>query len=246
MIYDSEQIETIFRLLRRSHNAISDSGEKTDPQQDPDTNFDQLLSNAMLDFSKAQGILWPLAFGNAPVENGNPIATIVRGGIDEQSMNTVNHLIDVHRIIAKLGPPLYLKGACWILQNDVQPQPWRYMADIDFLVPQSKLKECVYALEKSGYSAGKHPYAPQLHPHFPLLKKPGLLAGIEVHSRCLRWQHGDLLEPKGMFDRAEKIETRIGKLLIPCPNDRIIHLVAHAQIASHRYRRRIFLLRDAL
>jgi hypothetical protein len=121
------------------------------------------------------------------------------------------------------------------------------MADFDMLVEHEHLTKAVGAVKAIGYSPRPDElYLPRLNPHFPILLQSGKTCGIEIHTRLLLDDINTLLEPDGIRDRAKQVETSEGTVLIASIFDRLIHLIAHAQIGSHRHHRRKFLIRDAL
>ena len=121
------------------------------------------------------------------------------------------------------------------------------MADFDMLVEKNDLKAAISAMEGIGYSTNAdEQYLPRLNPHFPIFCQTGRICGIEIHTRLLQDQIRSFLDPDDIRTRAQTIQTSQGPILIASIYDRLIHLIAHAQIGSHRYHRRQFLIRDAV
>ena len=239
---ETAQIESTYRLLRQTSAALTSS-----PFLDESlVGFEQSYSNALLEFSGEQEVLWAISHGSEDDTASFSISSHLRKSIADIASRNAKQLAQLHQALAEVCPILYLKGACLMAENDFQPAPWRSMADIDFLVPRDKLGTALEALRALGYRAQTEKYAEKLHAHYPMLKKDGCELGVEVHTRCFRWSTDELLDPERMWERAQTIESSCGPVLVPHINDRIIHLIVHAQIASRRYARRSFLLRDAL
>ena len=215
-------------------------------QNDAETLPAIALTNSLFDLAKQHSVIWPL-MSSRKLQTSNPLvgALTVQTRTLAQSLPT--ELSAVHNALSAVCEPVYLKGAAILIEHDFIPQYWRYMADFDMLVKPDHLTNAVNAMEGLGY----HPrdddmYLPRLNPHFPILLQKGKTCGIEIHTRLLQDDIKGLLEPDGIRARAVPVETSEGTILIASIYDRLIHLIAHAQIGSQRYHRRKFLIRDAL
>ena len=215
-------------------------------QTAPDAASSIPLTNSLFDLAKQHSVIWPLMSAGR-LQTGNPLVGALTAQTRTLAQSLPTELRAVHNALSHVCEPVYLKGAAILIERDFAPQFWRYMADFDMLVMPEHLTDSVSAARELGY----HPrdddiYLPRLNPHFPILLQKGKTCGIEIHTRLLQDDIKGLLEPDGIRARAERIQTSEGTILIASIYDRLIHLVAHAQIGSQRYHRRKFLIRDAL
>lgn len=204
------------------------------------------LTNSLFDLAKQHSVIWPLMSAEQ-LKTDNPLVGALTAQTHALAQSLPTELTAVHEVLSEVCTPIYLKGAAILIEHNFAAQPWRYMADFDMLVELNNLTAAVRAIEKLGYHAREDDlYLPRLNPHYPILLRDGKNCGVEIHARLLQDDIKNLLEPAAIRTRAETVKTSIGPILIANILDRLIHLVAHAQIGSQRYQRRKFLIRDAL
>ena len=215
-------------------------------QNDAETIPAIALTNSLFDLAKQHSVMWPL-MSSGKLQTSNPLVGALTAQTESLAQTLPSELSAVHSALSTVCTPVYLKGAAILVEHDFAPQFWRYMADFDMLVEPGHLTDAVNAMQGLGYYPREDDlYLPRLNPHFPILLQQGKNCGIEIHSRLLQDNIKNLLDPDGIRARAEQVETSDGKIFIASINDRLIHLIAHAQIGSQRYHRRKFLIRDAL
>ncbi len=139
-----------------------------------------------------------------------------------------------------------LKGGAFLVSDRESCLPWRYLTDIDLLIDERELKPALNAMRNLKYSADGASYDKYVDPHYPALFRTVNEAPVELHTRLGPEKCETLLNSKTVFDRANWPVQGFRTLAIPLLEDRFSHLIAHAQIYSHRYRRKQFVLRDAL
>lgn len=204
------------------------------------------FSNSLLELAKHQSVLWPL-LANDRLDGTNPIVKALTIQTTAASQALAIELIETHKTLSKFCEPIYLKGAATVVEHDFQPLPWRFMADIDFLLSKEDLLTAINSFKNLKYrNMDNTRYVPGLMLHFPMIQHPEKKYGVEIHTRCLVDDLNGIFDPEALRNRAQTISTHLGPVLIPDINDRIIHLIAHAQINSRRYHRHRFLFRDAL
>lgn len=201
------------------------------------------LDNALLAAARLQGCVWPLVFA---VSSSNPLAGAMRADVQARAEGIAAQMGELNALLSPRHRVVWLKGAANLADQQLRPQRWRQMADLDVLVGRDDLENVSRALVAAGYRPETGAYDERLHPHLPAFHHPDRPAMIEVHSRLLRFREGGLLDPATVLARAEPRETAAGECLVPSRTDRIVHLIAHAQIGSHRHARRQFMMRDAL
>jgi hypothetical protein len=141
-------------------------------------------------------------------------------------------------------PTVALKGAVFALQDPARA-PWRFLGDLDLLVPADGIGDAVAALTALSYDRGDVPdLGDELHHHPPLLHADGE-AVVELHTRLFPSAGNALLLPERLLQMAEPASGFPG-VAVPPAGDRMVHLIAHAQIANRRFARRTLSLRDAL
>ena len=204
------------------------------------------LTNSIFELAKQHNVLWPL-MSNGGLHVGNPLVSSLKSQIQTLAEALPEELKAVNEALSAVCRPIYLKGAAILIEHNFAPQLWRYMADFDMLVEKNDFKAAISAMEGIGYSTNAdEQYLPRLNPHFPIFCQTGRICGIEIHTRLLQDQIRSFLDPDDIRTRAQTIQTSQGPILIASIYDRLIHLIAHAQIGSHRYHRRQFLIRDAV
>ncbi len=215
-------------------------------QSEPDSSSAIPLTNSLFDLAKQHSVIWPLMSAGR-LQSGNPLVGALTAQTHTLAQTLPLELSAVHAALSEVCAPVYLKGAAILIEHNFTPQFWRYMADFDMLVEPEHLTNAVSAIGELGYHPREEDlYLPRLNPHFPILLQAGKTCGIEIHTRLLQDDIKNLLEPDGIRARADNVETSEGTVLIASIYDRLIHLIAHAQIGSQRYHRRKFLIRDAL
>lgn len=143
--------------------------------------------------------------------------------------------------------PVLLKGAAFLLLDRQAAAPWRFMRDLDLLVPAERLDDCVARLEHLGFSPGSRDYDPATEAHYPPLMSPCGLFSIELHTRLFaRGEYGlpaSLVVSRAAPARARDLNCEV---LIPSSEDRLLHALVHAQLHNRNYSTRRIVLKDVL
>ncbi len=139
-------------------------------------------------------------------------------------------------------PAVALKGAAFLLNPDAAA--WRFLHDLDILVPANLVEPAVKILAAMDYADPGLPWRPADLHHYPALIHADGETVVEIHGRLSPQPDFPLLSAERVFKGAQSAPGDTA-LKVPHREDRLVHLVAHAQCFSLRYRRRIFLLRDA-
>ena len=200
-------------------------------------------SQALLAGAREHQVSYPLF---TVFSSDDPILGPARERIEAGARGAADHARWLQENLGASVPFVWLKGGAGLAENDFAPMPGRYMADLDILVSKEDVARATEALAALGYVAADTGYHEALHPHLPIFAAAGRGEGLEVHTRLLRFGEGGVLLPENLLARAETVSTSAGEARIPCRVDRIVHLIAHAQIQSHRFSRRTFLARDAI
>lgn len=125
--------------------------------------------------------------------------------------------------------PVALKGAAFLLDDEsATPAPWRFMSDIDLLVPAGQLETSIGKLSALGFSPASADYDPEREAHFPpLISRCGTFS-VELHTRL--FNHDDFGLPAGAI-MANAAPSRLDtNCALPAPEHRIAHALVHAQL----------------
>ena len=138
-----------------------------------------------------------------------------------------------------------LKGAAFMAEED-GPAAWRSTSDLDLLIRPADLKKASSLLLSEHYTAtaDESHYREADHQHYPAMISPDRRVSVELHTRAI-WDSGrDPLIASDIFDHAEP--SVMENVLIPSPEHRIIHLIAHGQISDKHHVAREVTLKDVL
>ena len=141
---------------------------------------------------------------------------------------------------------VFLKGAATVLA-DPAGAPWRPLSDLDVLVPVDRIEEAARLLKAAGYRQSDYVtgFAEQLHHHYPALTgEDGTM--IELHVRLMQDAERDPVPPDAVFAMAGTVVRNGQSFRLPCPEHRMFHLLAHAQISNWGRVLRQVSLRDLL
>ncbi len=146
--------------------------------------------------------------------------------------------------------PVVLKGAAFLADDqvgaaDAAVADWRFMQDLDLLVPVDRLSDCVAALTELGYRAASRDYDPATEAHYPPLQSPCGAFSIELHTRL--FGHGDFgLTAAAVTREARPADVGGVELLLPSPRHRLGHILVHAQIHNRFHAAERLVLKDLL
>jgi Uncharacterised nucleotidyltransferase len=130
--------------------------------------------------------------------------------------------------------PVFLKGAAHLLSGLYLDPAERLMADLDVLVPADHLSVCAAHLCAKGYQALTDANYSEHH-HYQPLGRPDRIAIVELHDEPLDLPYRRLLASHIVFGETIMIRSGAAKLAVPSARCRLIHAVAHPQLADHAY-----------
>ncbi len=200
----------------------------------------------LVGFAAAQGVAWPVCQALSRALPAPVAALLLRPAIEGREAHAdrlAAQLRDLAALLHAAGlEAAALKGAAAIAAAGGEPAPWREMVDLDLLVAPADLPRAVDALRGAGYTGDAEAYVATDY-HFPALYPPpgAGVATVELHTRTGWARRGPLREIG-----ARALPGALPGLRIPTAEDRLVHLVQHAQIADRRRQRRSLRLRDAL
>jgi len=179
---------------------------------------------------------------------------------------------ELFRIVSAMGgvqvPMVALKGAAFLAQAEhrtdrapvTDPEsdpeasrtpgdafardcaPWRFMSDLDLLVPQDRLGAAIEQLEALGFCADARDYNPRLEAHYPPIWSSCGTFGVELHTRVLSRDPCGL-PARTIWRDAREVAGAEG-LFVPDRAHRLMHVVGHAMVHNHGYAGRRLVLKD--
>jgi hypothetical protein len=139
--------------------------------------------------------------------------------------------------------PLLLKGAIRLVDG-LYPNPgWRFMRDLDILVPRDRLRQAVACLAALGYRSPRD--ATEMLPdckHLPPLCRDGAVAVLEIHADLLDLR--DVCPAEHVLARARPVDLDGARVRVPDAADQLGHLIAHDRLDSNIGGSGFFLLRS--
>ena len=138
--------------------------------------------------------------------------------------------VDVCRIMNSAGTePVLLKGAGNVLSGLYDDPAIRFMRDIDILIKPESVRPCLEALHSAGYREIDYS-GPELHHHRPLFHDD-YPAPVELHTTAVMPPPaGWILSAEDMFADAQMIRENGAVMMIPSPQSRMVHNIAHASV----------------
>lgn len=140
---------------------------------------------------------------------------------------------------------VFLKGAAILIESE-DHAPWRLVTDLDILVAPDAAHRAVSLLLQQGYhqQSDYAGFREGIHHHYPALYNKRSNTFVELHVRLMQDQRENPLETVDIFAQAIPLQKEGQVFLIPCPDHRMIHLIAHAQISNWGYVLRQIILKD--
>jgi hypothetical protein len=136
----------------------------------------------------------------------------------------------VQRLNSPAIVPCLLKGAARLVDDLYPDDTWRFMIDLDLLLPPSQIGTAVALLEKAGYVVRDPVGDGKPHHHHPPLVHPARGASVELHRCFGGGLQQRLLAVDDVRARIVLRKTPLGRVGLLAPEDQVIYLVAHLQV----------------
>ncbi len=138
-------------------------------------------------------------------------------------------------------PVMVLKGAALLLTLYDRPDE-REMTDIDLLVKPADLDRAQELLEELGHHRGEALFREDFFPryYYEIQYRVGLLStfAIDLHVRPFRLLRLSRVMPDdAIWRNAVDISIGDATVLIPCPDDMLIHLAGHSAIHGNGHKK---------
>ena len=130
--------------------------------------------------------------------------------------------------------PCLLKGAARLIDGLYPDLSWRFMVDLDVLVPEDQLQVCVDALRANGYYEEPEALDRGEGKHYPALVSTQGPAAVELHINIAPERFRLLAPTHEVKDTSIVERSRIGNIYLLKPEYQIIYMIAHNQIFHAR------------
>jgi hypothetical protein len=142
--------------------------------------------------------------------------------------------------------PVLLKGTANLLSGLYLDQSMRFISDIDMLIPENRMIDCIRKLNDSGYHfLGPHEADRwKTHHHCAPLIKRNSNFQIELHRELVHKQHRPLIDASSVLKDSVCLKIGMANARIPSLSHRIIHNAVHAQLTDRSYSSGIIQLRQ--
>ena len=140
---------------------------------------------------------------------------------------------------------VFLKGAVFLFAKE-GPADWRSLSDLDVLVAPDQIETAAAVLRTEGYILGMDPsgYQARYHHHYAPLYDPTTGIMVELHGRLMQNPRENAVTHHEIFRQAQSVVVEGESVRIPCPEHRMIHLIAHAQNSNWGYALRQISFKD--
>lgn len=140
--------------------------------------------------------------------------------------------------------PVLLKGAIRLVDGLYRDPGWRFMRDLDLLVPRDRLSDAVAYLASAGYSFTQETAAlPERHRHLPPLMRDGDAAVVEIHADLLP-QRREFCRAEDVLARSRPVDLAGARVRVPASTHQLAHLIGHDRFDSNLHLSGMFLLRS--
>ncbi|WP_319825163.1 nucleotidyltransferase family protein [Thalassovita sp.] len=144
-----------------------------------------------------------------------------------QQMTEIGNLLDAQGI-----PTLALKGAADVLDPLHTDPAFRYISDLDLLVPQDRISDAARCLRRAkGMTTEAAEIQPGPHHHIAQIAHADWPLTIELHLRPGSAAVCSVLDPAAMFACAGQSCTK--GIALPSRTDRALHNVLHGMELRH-------------
>ena len=146
--------------------------------------------------------------------------------------------------------PVLLKGSANLVDGLYPDLGMRILGDLDLLIPAADADSASKALADAGFDdfdrGSPRPVPFSVPHHLPMQSHRITGVGIELHHTVMPPPFARMLNAPDVLQSAHSITFRGMVLALPSPTHRVLHNVAHDQLADAAYARRTTSLRQLL
>ena len=126
--------------------------------------------------------------------------------------------------------PVLLKGTGNMVAGLYSEPGIRYIGDIDLLVPEDRLSDCVKKLQTAGYDISDS--SSDRHTH---LQNKDECISVELHWQLVSGKFRPLLDADAVLRDSRPVLLGDRRARIPSANHRVIHNLVHTQLLDKNY-----------
>jgi hypothetical protein len=164
----------------------------------------------------------------------------------ERNQQLTRELVDIVDWLNQIDiTPTLLKGSAALIARMYPDRGMRFMWDLDLLVPDEKMNDCVSMLGAHGYKA-LNPHNYEGNKHYAPLFRAEAAASIELHRR-LTDEERDIICSRALCQDRLPSESPLLKGLsatVLSPTDEIIHCFYHSEMSHKNHERGLLDLRQ--
>jgi Uncharacterised nucleotidyltransferase len=157
----------------------------------------------------------------------------------EHKSNTVRNLAFAHtlrRSIEALNAvginPLLFKGGLSLIDGSVTDRGWRWMSDLDMVVPADRLFDAVDCLHGIGFRTLRPAYDA---PHELVVAHREMPGPIELHIELGGERLASVLPIAEVFAQSITVEVGDSKALGPSPTHQVLQCILHSSLQNHNH-----------
>ncbi len=169
---------------------------------------------------------------------------VIRSGNAQRNRILLAELVTATGFLNGIGiEPVLLKGTIRLVDG-LYPDPgWRFLRDLDLLVPRHRLSEVAACLRGSGYVCqdidGRWP---EHHHQLPPMWRPGAAATLDLHGDLLP-RHKQFCLADSILESSRPLTLDGVRVRVPQGVDQLAHLIGHDRCETASG---LFLLRNVL
>lgn len=131
--------------------------------------------------------------------------------------------------------PIFTKGTASMLSDTYPDIGMRIAADIDVLVPEERLTDCVKQMQK--IHCMPLPRALSCDHHYKASYMESSKICVDLHFKVVHAAYEHLLPTQTVIEQAQQYQENGCTYAIPCPTHRVLHNIIHSQLADQHYAR---------
>ena len=156
----------------------------------------------------------------------------------ERNRRLMDHAEETTQYLNELGvEPVLLKGTANLLSGLYFDQSTRFISDIDMLIPENRMADCIRKLKDADYDYLLPPESDcwKAHHHCPPLLKKKRYFRIELHHQLVPIRYQNLIDADKVLSDSFLLAVGKARARLPSLSHRIIHNVTHAQLVDQSY-----------
>jgi len=151
----------------------------------------------------------------------------------ERNRRLKKQAIEIIRALNSINvEPVLLKGVATLFTDIYDDPGLRMMLDLDFLVPENRLLDCVHVLKTAGYRPVDDGHYSEFDHHFPALICDGCVAPVELHKNIVIPDYNHFFPNGKILCNTEHLLYESLRAKIPNPHLFALHNIIHNQLSD--------------